>query len=548
MDITYYDTLIGHVPFQKVALAILVFAFVGYFIYRALFPISYPRDLPRLGEKEGISWRAMRQKFHTDCTAVFKDAYENYSKKGRSVLIPVFGPHDEVILPPSSLQWLCRQPDEVASSLHAQIDSIQLDHSLGHKFAHDPWGGMLIKTDLNSALESVCAVMNDEVAAAFDDCFGTDVDAWKELDLFPACRILAGRATLGFTLGDSPEGRRLCRDQKFVESCYGALDGMLETAGAMAATRKFLRPIQGPWASRIMRKKLDDLKTRFEPLYRERMHIIEQQAAGKDIRVPEDLIQMMLQYALKERPEELVSLDDITKRLAVSNFGTMHQTVITLHNLLLNVVGSDSKFDTISVLRDELSRIITDGGSNGVTTRWTRSQVASMTRADSVARETLRVNSFIGRTVQRLVIAPGGLVTEDGIRLPQGTMVSILAHQSQTDEEKFENPEEYDPFRFSRAREAAAYKSTGKPGLSHLSFVSTSSDYLAFSHGKHACPGRFLVDFELKMTMAYALRNYDIEFPESYGGKRPPNFWFAGFGIPPMEAKVRVRRRKEDTV
>ncbi|KAI5922504.1 cytochrome P450 [Camillea tinctor] len=543
MDITYPHILMGHVPFQRIALAIVVVAIIGFLVYRALFPISYPRNLPRLGEKEGISWRAMRQKFHTDCTAVFKDAYENYSKKGRSVLIPVFGPHDEVILPPTSLQWLCRQPDSVASSLHAQIDSIQLDHSLGQKFAHDPWGGMLIKTDLNSALESVCAIMNDEVAAAFDDCFGIDSENWKELDLFPACRILAGRATLGFTLGDSPEGQRLCRDEKFVESCYGVLDGMLDTAGALAATRKFLRPIHGPWASRIMRKKLEDLKTRFEPLYRERMQIIEQQATNKDVRVPQDLVQMMLQYAVKERPEELVSLDDITKRLAVSNFGTMHQTVITLHNLLLNVIGSDSKYNTINLLREELAKIITDSG-NGVSTRWSRSQVAAMTRADSVARETLRVHSFIGRTVQRLIIAPEGLVTEDGVRLPQGTMVSILAHQSQTDEEKFPDPEEYDPFRFSRLREAAADQETGKPGLSHLSFVSTSSDYLPFSHGKHACPGRFLVDFELKMTMAYAIKNYDIEFPESYGGKRPPNVWFVGFGIPPLEAKVRVKRRK----
>ncbi|KAI0600030.1 cytochrome P450 [Biscogniauxia sp. FL1348] len=546
MDISYPHVLMGHVPFQRIALAVVVFAIIGLLVYRALFPISYPRNLPRLGEKEGISWRAMRQKFLTDCTAVFKDAYENYSKKGRTVLIPVFGPHDEVILPPTSLQWLCRQPDSVASSLHAQIDSIQLDHSLGYKFAHDPWGGMLIKTDLNTALESVCATMNDEVAAAFDDCFGTDSENWKELDLFPACRILAGRATLGFTLGDSPEGQRLCRDAKFVESCYSVLDGMLETAGALSGTRKFLRPIHGRWASRIMRKRLEDLKTRLEPLYRERMQIIQQQATHKDVRVPQDLVQMMLQYAAKERPEELASLDDITKRLAVSNFGTMHQTIITLHNLLLDVVGSDSKYNTIALLREELARIITDS-DNGVSTRWSRSQVAAMTRADSVARETLRVHSFIGRTVQRLIVAPEGLMTEDGIRLPQGTMVSILAHQSQTDEEKFPDPEEYDPFRFSRQREAAADPATGKPGLSHLSFVSTSPDYLPFSHGKHACPGRFLVDFELKMTLAYALKNYDIEFPESYGGKRPPNVWFVGFGIPPLEAKVRVRRRKGET-
>lgn len=125
--------------------------------------------------------------------------------------MPVFGPHDEVILPPSSLQWLCKQPDHVVSSMEAQIDGIQLHHSLGHKFAYDPWGGMMVKSDLNSALETVCAVMNDELRFAFDAVFGSDTEEWKEIDLFPACRIIGGRATLRFTLGDSPEGRRLCR-------------------------------------------------------------------------------------------------------------------------------------------------------------------------------------------------------------------------------------------------------------------------------------------------------------------------------------------------
>lgn len=147
--------------------------------------------------------------------------------------------------------------------------------------------------------------------------------------------------------------------------------------------------------------------------------------------------------------------------------------------------------------------------------------------------------------MQRLVVAKEGLVTEDGIRLPQGTMVSILAHPSQTDAEAFADPLKYDPFRFSRQREAAADPATGRPGLSNLSFASTSADYLPFSHGRHACPGRFLVDFEMKMILAYAVTNYDMEFPESYGGKRPPISWFAGFGIPPLEAKIRVRRKKK---
>ncbi|KAI0475145.1 cytochrome P450 [Xylariaceae sp. FL0804] len=575
-----YSTAAGSRPYQTAATVIVVLTTLLALLYRSLFTIRYPANLPRLGADRGVKWRDMKKLFQTDCLAVFNDAYDNYSKKGRAVLIPVFGPGEEVVLPPSSLTWLCRQPDHVASSLHAQIDAIGLDHSLGAKFAHDPWGGMLIKNDLNSALEAVCAVMNDEVGAAVDDCFGRDADEWRELELFPACRLVAGRATLAFTLGDSPEGRRLCRDEGFVQSCYGVLDGMLDTAGTLAATPKFLKRLHGPWASRAMRAKLADLARRFEPLHRERLRIIEkqqQQTAGGEERRPRDLLQMMLEYAVRERPAEARSLDDMTRRLAVSNFGTMHQTVLTLHNLLLDVTGSDAEFGTIAALREEVARVITGAAGDGKgegevdpartnARPWTRAQVAALVRADSAARETMRVHSFIGRTVQRLIIAPSGLTTEDGVHLSRGTTVSILAHQAQTDPDAHADPLKYDPFRFSRAREAAAAATTSSTSatsaadaaatddkktttttttMKPLSFASTGADYLPFSHGRHACPGRFLADFELKMVLARALAGHDVALlPAATATGRPPNVWFAGFGIPPLDAKIRVRRRR----
>ncbi|KAI1847522.1 hypothetical protein JX266_006374 [Neoarthrinium moseri] len=521
------------------AVAVTTLAVVA--IYRTLCADRYPRNLPRIGAREGVPWQQMRKKFQADCLAVFDDAYENYSKRGQSVLIPVFGPNDEVILPPTSLQWLVRQPEDVVNSLAAQVDSIQLEHSLGYKFAYDPWGGMLIKKDLNSAMDAMCAIMSDELNAAFEATFGTDTQNWKELDLFPTCRMLSGQLTQRFTVGDSPEGLKLARDKSWVQSCYNVLDGMLDVAGAAASYKRFLRPVVAQWTKRAMPGKLGDLKQRFEPLYRERLSIVERKGVNDNIQGPRDLLGMMMDYAVNERPDEALNLDDMAKRLAVMNFGTMHQTVLTLHNLLLDVLGSDQEFNTVSVLREEVQRVMGPGDLG--CKQWNKAKFQAMTRADSICRETLRVHTFLGRAVQRLVVGKDGLVTEDGIRVPQGAMVSILAHQTQTDADTYKDPHKYDPFRHSRRREAAAEPGTGKPGLHNLSFVATSAENLPFNHGKHACPGRFLVEYEFKLIMAYAVMNYDIELPESYGGKRPPNTWFAGFGIPPLEAKIRVRRR-----
>jgi cytochrome P450 len=213
----------------------------------------------------------------------------------------------------------------------------------------------------------------------------------------------------------------------------------------------------------------------------------------------------------------------------------MHQTSIQVVNVLLNIIGSDAEFNTISVLREEISRVL------GGTPSWTKAKVAQMTRADSVARETLRLDSFGGRAVMRKVLVDG-LVTEDGTALPKGAMISFLGRPAQVDATKFDNPLEFDPFRFSRQREAAADEH-GKPGCGHLSFVSTSPEHLPFGHGKHACPGRFLVDFELKMIISYVLINYDVKFPPEYGGQRPENRWRAEANFPPDGARILIKRR-----
>lgn len=84
-----YNVVMGHGPLQIATLAAIIFTSILFLVYRVLFPIRYPKSLPRLGSREGISWSDMRKKYHTDCLAVFDDAYENVS------YIKIF-PNDEL--------------------------------------------------------------------------------------------------------------------------------------------------------------------------------------------------------------------------------------------------------------------------------------------------------------------------------------------------------------------------------------------------------------------------------------------------------------------
>lgn len=240
---------------------------------------------------------------------------------------------------------------------------------------------------------------------------------------------------------------------------------------------------------------------------------------------------MMLRYAQKKRPDELYDLNNIATRLTAANFGSMHQTSIQTTNMLLNILGSDAEYNTVAALRDEAAQIL------GSDTEWTKGKVSKMVKADSVARETIRLHSFGGRAVFRKVIADG-VTTDGGLELPKGVQFSFLSQQAHVDGAAYEDPLKYDPFRFSRAREGDDAAQTGSQ-----SFVSTGPHYLGFGHGRHACPGRFLIDFELKMIIAYVLQNYDVKFPEEYGGQRPPNRWMAEAVVPPDGVKVLVKRR-----
>ena len=67
----------------------------------------------------------------------------------------------------------------------------------------------------------------------------------------------------------------------------------------------------------------------------------------------------------------------------------------------------------------------------------------------------------------------------DGTFIPKGTMVSSVIQPMNEDEDIYENPTTFDPWRFSRAR-----KEDGNT-VKH-SLVTPGLGFLSFGHGRHA--------------------------------------------------------------
>ncbi|KIJ06028.1 hypothetical protein PAXINDRAFT_92598, partial [Paxillus involutus ATCC 200175] len=118
--------------------------------------------------------------------------------------------------------------------------------------------------------------------------------------------------------------------------------------------------------------------------------------------------------------------------------------------------------------------------------------------------------------------------------VPKGTIIHAASHATHLDNEIYENAGAFDPFRFANMRDE------DRDGAKH-SFVSTSFEYLAFGHGKLACPGRFFAANELKSMLAHLVLTYDIKLEDN---STPPRSWYIVLHIVAHPtAKVMFRKR-----
>jgi cytochrome P450 len=325
------------------------------------------------------------------------------------------------------------------------------------------------------------------------------------------------------------------RDETYLKHSIKYSDWFVIEAGLIGILPKSWRPYFAPFLTLPMHYHAFFIRILLKPTYDQRIKILNN-LPENDVPEPLDHLQMMMKYAQKDRPKEF-NLKDIAKRVGISNIGSIHQSSIAMTNIIFNILESDAKYDTIALIRSEITNFFTSDGG-----KWKKANVAKMYKLDSIIRETLRIHSFGNRGVMRQVKVDN-LVTEDGFLLPKGAEVSILAHPSQTDPDNFPNPDEFDPFRFSRSREAAVANNTGE-NTSQNAFISTGATHLAFGHGKHACPGRFILDFELKMMLCCVFGRYDLTLPEAYKGKRPPVKWVAEAQMLQSWGDVLVKRRE----
>ncbi|CAG9977970.1 unnamed protein product [Clonostachys byssicola] len=519
---------------------LLVVSAVAAILYRHLQPRPFPIHIPLIREKPDAQHFSIwtRIAFHLNCSSLYSEIWHKFSKKGKAVAVPTLGLRNEVFLPHSSLPWALSQPLRVLGMWEAFNEHFQLVHSLGdEKYMTDTWPHLLSRHTLTHEMDDHLMDIHEEVKVAIDTYLGHDTENWKTLNLLQTVRMIIAQTGTRFTLG-----MPFCRDQSYLHTIKDTVDSIVINAGATGFFPAPIRSFLGPIICWPTHRKIDHLAKKFYDMeFKSRLQDISSDNPDQKL----DLVQKMLRHARKHRPEEL-AVDQMTRRVCMSNLAFIYLASFTTTNLFSNLLASDPQYDTVAVLREEAAQFLaTEPDPRKL---WRRENTNRLVHADSLMKETLRLNSVPTRALARQVMVDG-VVTDAGVPLPKGTIISFVAQPMHTDPDQYVNPLHLDPFRFNRLREEETSKETDGPAREvggegdPNSFLSTAK-LLAFGRGKNSCPGRYLMDYQMKMLLAYLVLNYDVKLADEHKNQRPPSRWILEFMFPSGETKFQFKRRK----
>ncbi|KAJ7869028.1 cytochrome P450 [Mycena leptocephala] len=237
----------------------------------------------------------------------------------------------------------------------------------------------------------------------------------------------------------------------------------------------------------------------------------------------------MCRESFKRDTYHETSVHHLAYRIVLLNFGGITTTSIMVVNAVLDIWSAPDVENVIASLREEAQEVFQEHGE------WSKAALAKLHRLDSAIRESARVSAIGGNALARRVKVDG-FTLPNGLAVAKNSTIGVSMDGIHFDPENYTDPTVYDPFRFSRPREEAL--ATGKPRVNE-DLVTTSPHWLPFSHGLHACPGRFFAANNVKMILVQLLLDYEIQ----PFGTRPPNMAIGDMSVVPVDAMMMIRKR-----
>ncbi|THH19419.1 hypothetical protein EW146_g1766 [Bondarzewia mesenterica] len=403
-----------------------------------------------------------------------------------------------------SIEDIRRVPDDVLSFEDALFLFLQSDYTIGPQMRLDRYHTHLIRTSLTRNIAAIFADMHEELVSAFNDKIPV-TDRWFK---FPALetftQIVCRMSNRVFV------GAPTCRNVDYQELNMQFTVQIVKAAFLLKAFPEYLKPFAALIFSNV-RSCTRQCAKHIAPLIEERR--AKERELGKNwCNKPNDLLMWCMDEARGNEQE----IQNIALRILLINFAAIHTTSTSLTFALYHLAAYPQ---FIRPLRKEVEVVLAAEG-------WSKSTLTKMRKIDSFLKETIRINTPGLWAMQRLSLKP--FTFSNGHTIPAGTMIACPVISMHHDDAHHPNAHEFNPWRFSDIHQGE--------GKGHKNqFSSTSPEYLAFGHGKHACPGRFFAASELKAMLAHIVLTYDVRFED--GKTKPPNVYLG----PHLVRRMRYR-------
>ncbi|KAK5653359.1 hypothetical protein OQA88_9051 [Cercophora sp. LCS_1] len=521
---------------------VVFFLIVGSFTVDYTWQPRYPGSLPRVGFGGGVignirNWAT----YLTHFNSWVEEGYAKYTKHDRAYVIPSAPSRpQEIVIPQSQAAWLLEFPDRLVSAKAAHADVLYNDYQL--LGIDDHLSITSVHRHLPRNLVGLLPGIQDEVHESIDAALGLDTENWKTVNIWEAWLAIVPRVTNRMVVGEE-----YCKNKAFLDLQVKFADTLVTNSFILNMFPKVVLRLVAPlvvisnW--RIWRKSFGIIG----PLIEQRLRDMERKAAGDEeyeAWEPEEcLLTWMIRQAQADGCADKVDASLLSKSILPVEFAAIHTTVITGHNLLLDLLAADPELGCLNVIRSEADRVFAEQPAG----YWTKDGLSRLHRTDSCIRESMRVSHFAKALTHRKVVAKEGITnTKEGWHIPYGSFLMLDLAGTHHDADIYPEPNKYDPWRFSRVKEEFDARPEEEKSIEEalkikrLGMSTTSDTFLPFSHGRHACPGRFFVAHELKMILTYLVRNYEIKPIK----ERPKPMWIGQTVIPPVQATMEIRRRK----
>ncbi|TFK56599.1 cytochrome P450 [Heliocybe sulcata] len=450
-----------------------------------------------------------------DAPGMIQEGYDKF--KGRAFKIAKMDTWLVVVSGSKLIDEVRRAPDDVLSFAEAINDikdqTVSIEYTLGPNVHTNEYHIPIVRSQLTRSLTSIFPEVKDEVFTALNEIIAPKGDEWLALPALDTVMQVVCRASNRVFVG-----LPLCRNKDYCKANVNFAIDVMASAFFLNMFPRIMRPALGNMLTLVPRT-VRRIEKHLRPIIEDRLRTMEEYGDEWTDR-PNDMLQWLLEDA--EGDERTVT--NWTIRMMVVNFAAIHTSSMSFTLALFHLAANPEHY--LGPMREEIERVVEEEG-------WSKASMQKMRKLDSFLRESQRLTGLDALAMTRRVMKPFTL--SDGTKIPPGVHLACDAQGTHMDDENYPSGAVFDGFRFANMRD-------GDGESTKHQFVSTTTDYIPFGHGRHACPGRFFAAAELKAMMAHLVMNYDVKLEAE--GVRPKDLWLSTSRSPNRTAKVLFRKRQ----